>query len=293
MRKNKFSNQVEEIITLALNEDVSDATAKIPRGDHSSAAIFKANTPAKAKLLVKEDGIIAGIALAQLVFNQVDAHIQMTAEMEDGALVKKGDIAFHAMGNVQSLLTAERVVLNFMQRLSGIATTVHEYVEAIKGTGTKLLDTRKTTPGMRELEKWAVKLGGAYNHRMGLFDMIMLKDNHVDFCGGVENALAETHRYLKENHLQLPIEIETRNLDEVKKVMTVGGVQRIMLDNFSPEKIKEALVLIAGKYETEASGGITLSNIRSYAETGVDFISVGALTHSVKSLDLSFKAEVL
>lgn len=241
------------------------------------------------QLLVKEDGIIAGIEVAKEVLAIIDPEIKMEQLLHDGDSVRKGDIAFILTGSVQSMLTAERTVLNFMQRMSGIATETNRYVKMVEGTKTTILDTRKTTPNMRYFEKYAVKVGGAENHRFGLFDMIMLKDNHIDFAGGIEQAIDRTHNYLKEKNLNLKIEIETRNLDDVRRVMAHGGVDRIMLDNFTPDLIREALKIIDGKYETEASGGITDQTLRQYAETGVDYISVGALTHHIKSLDLSLK----
>ena len=287
--KTNHMDLYREIIQQALQEDIIDTNGKLAGGDHSSMAIFD-DQVGMAKLLVKEDGIIAGVSIAEEIFNVVDPKIKVELFIRDGDAVKYGDIVLKADGNIQSLLRAERVVLNFMQRMSGIATTTHQYVEAIKGTNCKVLDTRKTTPNLRAIEKWAVRIGGGVNHRFGLFDMIMLKDNHVDFAGGIEPAITKANEYLIKNNLNIPIEIETRNLDEVRKVLTIGGVQRIMLDNFSCAMVNEAVMLINHQYETEASGGITLSTIRAYAVTGVDYISVGALTHSVKSLDLSFKA---
>ena len=268
----------EEIIRQSILEDVGN-------GDHSSLACIDVNHQGAMKLLVKQDGILSGVEVAKQVLHIVDPDIKMEQFMHDGESVKKGDIVFIIRGSVQHMLTAERTVLNFMQRMSGIATSTHRYVEMVKGTHTTILDTRKTTPNMRYFEKYAVKTGGAQNHRFGLFDMVMLKDNHIDFAGGIEKAIDQTHTYLKEKNLNIKIEIETRTMDEVKR----GGVDRIMLDNFTPEQIREALQLINGKYETEASGGITEKNLRTYAETGVDFISVGALTHQIQSLDLSLK----
>lgn len=272
----------EEIIRQSILEDVGN-------GDHSSLACIDVNHQGAMKLLVKQDGILSGVEVAKQVLHIVDPDIKMEQFMHDGESVKKGDIVFIIRGSVQHMLTAERTVLNFMQRMSGIATSTHRYVEMVKGTHTTILDTRKTTPNMRYFEKYAVKTGGAQNHRFGLFDMVMLKDNHIDFAGGIEKAIDQTHTYLKEKNLNIKIEIETRTMDEVKRVMAHGGVDRIMLDNFTPEQIREALQLINGKYETEASGGITEKNLRTYAETGVDFISVGALTHQIQSLDLSLK----
>ena len=272
----------EEIIRQSILEDVGD-------GDHSSLACIDKSNQGSMQLLVKEDGIIAGIEVAKEVLAIIDPEIKMEQLLHDGDTVRKGDIAFILTGSVQSMLTAERTVLNFMQRMSGIATETHRYVKMVEGTNVTILDTRKTTPNMRYFEKYAVKVGGAENHRFGLFDMIMLKDNHIDFAGGIEQAIDRTHNYLKEKNLNLKIEIETRSLDDVRRVMAHGGVDRIMLDNFTVDNIREALKIIGGKYETEASGGITDQTLRQYAETGVDYISVGALTHHIKSLDLSLK----
>ena len=275
----------EEIIKRALEEDIGN-------GDHSSLACIPYSEQGVMELKVKADsGIIAGIDVAKEVVRQVDPSIHMTTFKKDGDTVHRGDIVFTLEGPARSMLTAERTLLNFMQRMSGIATTTHQYVECIKGTKTRLLDTRKTTPNMRIFEKQAVKIGGGENHRFGLFDMIMLKDNHIDFVGGIEKAIDVTRQYLADNHLNLKIEIETRSVDDVRRVVKHGGVQRIMFDNFTPDMIREALPIVNGQYETEASGNITLENLRSYAETGVDFISVGALTHQIKSLDLSLKAK--
>jgi nicotinate-nucleotide pyrophosphorylase (carboxylating) len=274
--------KVREIIKQALIEDIGN-------GDHSSLACVPMSSFGEMKLLAKEEGILAGIDIAELIVQEVDPDIRMTKYMKDGDNLKKGKIVFCLQGNAQSMLSAERLLLNFMQRMSGIATKTRHYVEAIAGTSAKILDTRKTTPGLRIFEKYAVKVGGAENHRFGLFDMIMLKDNHIDFAGGIENAISQTHRYLKKHQLNLKIEIETRNLEEVKQVLKKGGIDRIMLDNFTPELLKDAIRLIDKQYETEASGGITLSNIGSYAQSGVDYISIGALTHHIKSLDMSLK----
>ena len=272
----------EEIIRQSILEDVGD-------GDHSSLSCIDKSNQGSMQLLVKEDGIIAGIEVAKEVLAIIDPEIKMEQFLHDGDRIHKGDIAFIITGSVQSMLTAERTVLNFMQRMSGIATETNRYVKMVEGTHVTILDTRKTTPNMRYFEKYAVKVGGAENHRFGLFDMIMLKDNHIDFAGGIEQAIDRTHNYLKEKNLNLKIEIETRSLDDVRRVMTHGGVDRIMLDNFTPDLIREAVKIIGGKYETEASGGITDQTLRQYAETGVDYISVGALTHHIKSLDLSLK----
>ena len=273
---------IEEVIKQTLIEDVRE-------GDHSSLACISPNIMGEMQLIAKGEGIIAGIEIAELVLKTVNPAITIEKLMKDGDEVKYGDIVFQIAGPAQSMLTAERTLLNFMQRMSGIATNTRRYVNLIKGTKTILLDTRKTTPNMRVFEKYAVTLGGAQNHRFGLFDMIMLKDNHVDFAGGIEAAIDKTKEYLKERNLDLKIEIETRSLDEVKRVMAHGGVNRIMLDNFTPPQIVEALKVINGKYETEASGGITFDTLREYAETGVDYISVGSFTHHIQSLDLSLK----
>jgi len=273
---------ITEIIKNALQEDIGS-------GDHSSLAAIPENAKGKMRLLVKENGILAGIEVAKEVLRQIDPSISINCFKKDGDEIVVGDIVFELEGSARSMLTAERTLLNFMQRLSGIATVSKQYADAVKDTKTKILDTRKTTPNMRELEKYAVKIGGSENHRFGLYDMIMLKDNHIDFAGGIEKAIDATHEYLKKNGLDLKTEIETRTLEEVKRVVKHGKIDRIMLDNFAPENIKEALKLIDGKYETEASGGITLQNIKEYAQTGVDFISIGALTHHIKSLDLSLK----
>ena len=272
----------EEIIKQSILEDVGD-------GDHSSLSCIDKSHQGSMQLLVKEDGIIAGIEVAKEVLGIIDPNIKMEQLLHDGDVIHKGDIAFIITGSVQSMLTAERTVLNFMQRMSGIATETHRYVKMVEGTKATILDTRKTTPNMRYFEKYAVKVGGAENHRFGLFDMIMLKDNHIDFAGGIEQAIDRARNYLKEKNLNLKIEIETRSLDDVRRVMAHGGVDRIMLDNFNVDDIREALKIIGGKYETEASGGITDQTLRMYAETGVDYISVGALTHHIKSLDLSLK----
>jgi len=273
---------VSELIKNALLEDIGS-------GDHSSLASVPENAKGKMKLLAKENGIIAGIDVAKEVVRQVDPSVSMQCFKIDGDEITFGDIVFELEGSARSMLTAERTLLNFLQRMSGIATESKKYADAVKGTKTKILDTRKTTPTLRELEKYAVKTGGAENHRFGLYDMIMLKDNHIDFAGSIEKAIDDTHDYLIKTGLKLEIEIETRTIEEVKQVVNHGKIDRIMLDNFTPEKIKEALILIGGKYETEASGGITLENIKEYANTGVDYISIGALTHHIKSLDLSLK----
>ena len=273
---------VHDTIMAALAEDIGN-------GDHSSLACIYPTIQGEMRLLAKADGIIAGIDVAREVLHCVDPDIKMEAFKQDGDEIHKGDIVFIIRGSSQKMLTAERTLLNFMQRMSGIATTAKKYADVVKGTKTRILDTRKTTPNMRVFEKYAVQLGGCTNHRFGLFDMVMLKDNHIDFAGGIENAIDKTRKYLSDNNLDLKIEIETRNLEEVKRVLAHGGVDRIMLDNFTPELVKEAVQLIDGKVETEASGNITLDNMRGYAEAGVDFISVGALTHHIASLDLSLK----
>ena len=259
------------LIDLSFAEDIGD-------GDHTTLCCIPEDAMGKSRLLIKEDGA------------RFDPEMQVEVLMGDGAVVKKGDVAMIVTGRVRSLLQTERLMLNIMQRMSGIATMTHKYVERLEGTKTRVLDTRKTTPGMRMLEKQAVKIGGGVNHRIGLFDMILLKDNHVDFSGGIANAINRCHEYLKEKGLDLKIEIEVRNFDELKQVMDCGGVDRIMLDNFTVENTRKAVEMIAGRYETESSGGITFDTLRDYAECGVDYISVGALTHSVKGLDMSFKA---
>ena len=274
---------IDELIDLAFAEDIGD-------GDHTTLCCIPDTAMGKSRLLIKEPGILAGVEIARKIFHRFDPDLKMTVYIEDGTAVKPGDVAFVVEGRVQSLLQTERLMLNVMQRMSGIATMTHRYVKKLEGLHTRILDTRKTTPGMRMLEKEAVKIGGGVNHRIGLFDMILLKDIHVDFAGGIENAISRCHDYLKAKGKDLKIEIEVRNLDELKEVMRVGGVDRIMLDNFSPELTKEAVKIVGGKYEIESSGGITFDTIRDYAEGGVDFVSVGALTHSVKGLDMSFKA---
>lgn len=277
-----YGLSIADFIKNALLEDIGD-------GDHTSQSTISEFGQGKANVKIKEDGIIAGLELAVQIFRQVDPKLKTTTFLKEGSQVKFGDIAMTIEGSVRSLLTAERLVLNCMQRMSGIATLTNKYVEELKGTNTKVLDTRKTTPNFRLFEKWAVHLGGGVNHRFGLYDMILIKDNHVDAAGGIENAIERANEYLSKTGKKLKIEIETRNLEEVQKVMKYGKVDRIMLDNFTPELLKEAIKLIDGKFETEASGGITLTTIRSFAESGVDYISVGALTHSHKSLDISMK----
>lgn len=277
--------QIEEIIKRAIAEDLGD-------GDHSSLSCIPIEAMGKAQLKVKEKGVLAGVELAQWVFNLIDPKLKVEIFISDGAHVEPGDIAFYVSGPTRSILAAERTALNFMQRMSGIATSTDAMVTAMKSAKCKLLDTRKTTPGIRIVEKWAVRIGGGLNHRMGLFDMIMLKDNHIDFAGGIEKAITRTHEYLKTTNKTLKIEVEVRTLEDVEEVLRVGGVDRIMLDNFTPQLMKEAVDLIQGKFETEASGMINLNNIKEYASTGVDFISSGSLTHQIKSLDLSLKSVI-
>ncbi len=277
-------NELEDrLIDLAFAEDIGD-------GDHTTLCCIPDDAMGKSHLLIKEEGILAGVEVAKRVFARFDPTMQVEVLINDGAHVKVGDIAMIVTGKVRSLLQTERLMLNIMQRMSGIATMTNKYVERLKGTHTHVLDTRKTTPGLRMLEKQAVKIGGGMNHRIGLFDMILLKDNHVDFAGGIANAINRCHEYLREKGLDLKIEIEVRNFDELQQAMDCGGINRIMLDNFSVPDTKKAVELIAGRFEIESSGGITFDTIRDYAECGVDFISVGALTHSVKGLDMSFKA---
>ena len=277
-------NELEDrLIDLAFAEDIGD-------GDHTTLCCIPEDAMGKSHLLIKENGILAGVEVAKRVFSRFDPDLKVDVLIEDGTPVKVGDIAMIVSGKVRSLLQTERLMLNIMQRMSGIATVTNKYVERLKGTHTRVLDTRKTTPGLRMLEKQAVKIGGGVNHRIGLFAWILLRDNHVDFSGGIENAIDRCHAYLKEKGLDLKIEIEVRNFDELQQVLDHGGVDRIMLDNFSVENTRKAVELIDGKYETESSGGITIDTLRDYAEAGVDFISVGALTHSVKGLDMSFKA---
>ena len=274
---------LEEIIANALREDIGD-------GDHSTLACVPQNATGKAKLLVKDEGIIAGVELAEMIFKTFDPTLKINVLIHDGTKVKHGDIVFEIEGSSRSILSTERLVLNFMQRMSGIATQTHAITQLITGLNTKLLDTRKTTPGIRFLEKWAVRIGGGHNHRFALYDMIMLKDNHVDYAGGIKNAILRTQEYLKSTGKDLKVEIEVRNEQELEQVLKIGKVHRIMLDNFTPERIKAVLPSIPKEFEVEASGGITMETIRSFAETGVDYISVGALTHSFKSLDMSLKA---
>ena len=274
---------VDELIDIAIREDVGD-------GDHSSLSCIPFDKVGKVKLLVKQAGVLAGVAIAKKVFLRIDPAIEMEILLNDGAIINPNDIAFYATGRVQSLLKSERLVLNIMQRMSGVATQTAEYVQLVEGTGAKILDTRKTTPGMRVLDKQAVKIGGGENHRMGLYDMVMLKDNHIDFAGGIEAAVARVKEYLAREKRDLKIEVEVRSLDDIKTLLKLNGVHRVMFDNFSVEKTAQAVLMVGGIMETESSGGITRETIRSYAETGVNYISVGALTHQIKSLDLSLKA---
>jgi nicotinate-nucleotide pyrophosphorylase (carboxylating) len=274
---------MDEIIDFALREDLGD-------GDHSSLACVPADAQGTASLWIKDEGILAGVELAERIFHRYDPSLQVEIFIRDGAAVKHGDLAFKVSGKSQSILATERLVLNFMQRMSGIATQTNRIVQLIGDLDTQLLDTRKTTPGIRLMEKWAVRIGGGVNHRFALYDMIMLKDNHVDYAGGIRPAIERTVEYLRQTGKSLKIEVEVRNESELQQVLEVGQVDRIMLDNFSPERIQAVIATIPDKYEIEASGGITIDNIRSYAETGVDFISVGALTHNIRSLDMSLKA---
>ena len=274
---------IDELIDLAFAEDIGD-------GDATTLCCIPTDEMGKSRLIVKEEGIIAGIEMARRVFQKFDPELKMTTYIEDGAHVKPGDIAFVVEGKVQSLLQTERLMLNIMQRMSGIATITAKYQERLAGLKTRVLDTRKTTPGMRIMEKEAVRLGGGCNHRIGLFDMILLKDNHVDFAGGIGKAIDMAQQWCKDNNKDLKIDIEVRNLDELQQALDNGGADRIMLDNFTPELTRKAVEIIDGRCETESSGGITIDTLRDYGECGVDYISVGALTHSVKSLDMSFKA---
>ncbi len=281
--KKQFNKEIDLIITNAIREDVGG-------GDHSSLACIPEDATGTAKLLVKDEGIIAGIEFARQVFEYVDPGLEMEIKIFDGSPIKYGDVCFYISGLSQSILKSERLVLNAMQRMSAIATKTHQYVKLLEGTQTEILDTRKTTPGIRALEKWAVKIGGGKNHRFALYDMIMLKDNHIDFCGGVTKAIEKTQQYLQHNHLDLKIIVEARNFSEIEEILKIGGISRILLDNFNFEDTRRAVEMIGGKYKTESSGGITLETARRYAECGVDFISSGALTHSVSNMDLSLKA---
>ncbi|WP_321330859.1 carboxylating nicotinate-nucleotide diphosphorylase [uncultured Bacteroides sp.] len=274
---------IDKLIDLAFAEDIGD-------GDHTTLSCIPETAMGKSKLLIKEAGVLAGIEIAREIFHRFDSTLKVEVFINDGTEVKPGDVAMIVEGKVQSLLQTERLMLNVMQRMSGIATMTRRYVKQLEGTNTRVLDTRKTTPGMRMLEKAAVKIGGGVNHRIGLFDMILLKDNHVDFAGGIDKAIGRAKEYCKQKGKDLKIEIEVRNFDELNQVLAIGGVDRIMLDNFTPENTKKAVEMIGGRYETESSGGITFDTLRDYALCGVDYISVGALTHSVKGLDMSFKA---
>lgn len=278
-----MTDNLDELIRLWFAEDIGD-------GDHTTLSCIPADAMGKSQLIIKEDGVLAGVEVAKRIFRAFDPALRMTQYLHDGDRVKVGDIAFIVEGRIQSLLQTERLMLNIMQRMSGIATRTAEYVKRLEGTGTRVLDTRKTTPGLRLLEKEAVKIGGGVNHRIGLFDMILLKDNHIDFAGGIPQAISRARDYCRAKGKDLKIEIEVRNFDEIRQVLETGGVNRVMFDNFTPEDTRKAVEMIAGRFETESSGGITFDTIRDYALCGVDFISVGALTHSVKSLDMSFKA---
>ena len=279
----QFNKEIDLIIANAIREDVG-------AGDHSSLACIPYDAAGKAKLLVKEDGVISGVEFAKRVFNYVDPGLKIDVLIEDGSWVKPGDICFYVSGNSQSILKSERLILNAMQRMSAISTKTKKFVDVLQGTSTKILDTRKTTPGIRALEKWAVKIGGGKNHRFALYDMIMLKDNHIDFCGGITKAIAKTKQYLLENHLDLKIIVEARNLEEIKEILKSDNVYRILIDNFNYKDTRKAVLLIGDKCFTESSGGITLETLKNYAECGVDYISSGAITHSVYNMDLSLKA---
>ena len=281
--KAEYKPFVDELIELAIKEDIGD-------GDHTSLCCIPASEQGRMRLLCKQEGVIAGIEIAEIVLQRLDPTMQFEQLLHDGDRVKPGDVAFYVSGSLRSLLQAERILLNIMQRMSGVATQTAFYVKHLEGLHTKVLDTRKTTPGMRVLDKMAVKIGGGENHRMGLFDMILLKDNHIDFAGGIRQAVEGAKKYLQEKGKNIPIECEVRSLEDIDEVFAAGGVDRIMFDNFSPEMTREAVKKVAGRCETESSGGITLETMRSYAECGVDFISVGALTHQIKSLDMSLKA---
>ncbi|HEY4786341.1 MAG TPA: carboxylating nicotinate-nucleotide diphosphorylase [Bacteroidales bacterium] len=274
---------VDEFIDNAIREDVGD-------GDHTSLAIIPESAKGKAQLIVKDEGIIAGVDVAKKIFQKFDPSVRINVLITDGSHVKHGDIAFTVEGKVLTILQCERLVLNIMQRMSGVATQTSKYVEQLHGLKTKVLDTRKTTPGMRLLDKWAVKLGGGENHRIGLYDMILIKDNHIDFAGGIENAIKAVKDYLKQKNKDLKIEVEARSLEDVQKIMEIGGVDRIMFDNFDVETTRKAVKMIKCQYETESSGGITIDTLRDFAKCGVDYISVGALTHQIRSLDMSLKA---
>jgi len=274
---------LDELIDIAFKEDIGD-------GDHTTLSCIPESVMGKAQLIIKQDGVLAGVEVAKRVFEKFDPSLKMEIFISDGTHVKKGDIAFTVEGKTISILQTERLILNFMQRLSGVATQTSLYVKELEGTNTKVLDTRKTTPGLRLLEKYAVKIGGGENHRIGLYDMILIKDNHIDFAGGVKQAITKTKQYLKDKNKDLLIEVEARSFDEIQEILNEGGVFRILIDNFSPEETKKAVAMIGDKAQTESSGGITMENLRKYAEAGVNYISVGALTHQIKSLDMSLKA---
>jgi len=277
--------QIEHFLDIAIAEDIGE-------GDHTSLATLEPDQLGKAVLLAKQDGILAGVEIAKIVFHKIDSHLKFCVFKKDGDAIYDGDRIFEVEGNAIAILMAERLALNIVQRLSGIATQTREYIKKIEGLPTKILDTRKTTPGMRLLDKYAVKVGGGTNHRIGLYDMILIKDNHIDFAGGIEIAIDRVHRYLQQKNLSLKIEIEARSLEDVRKILNKGGVHCILLDNFTPEQTRDAVVMINGRYETESSGNITLDNVREYAECGVDYISIGALTHHIRSLDFSLKVSV-
>ena len=281
--KEQMLNELQLIIRNGIREDIGE-------GDHSSLACIPADAFGQARLLVKEDGVLAGVELAKMIFNEVDPELKIEVFLYDGDKINYGDVVFHVTGRSQSILKAERLVLNTMQRMSAIATKTNKFVKELKGTKTRILDTRKTTPGIRAIEKWAVKIGGGVNHRFGLYDMIMLKDNHIDFAGGVDQAIEKTKAYLKENNLDLKIVVEARDLEEIELILKHEGIHRILIDNFSYEDTERAVQLIGDQCQTESSGGITLKTARRYAECGVDYISSGALTHSIRNLDLSLKA---
>ena len=281
--KAEYKPFVDELIELAIKEDIGD-------GDHTSLCCIPYDEQGKMRLLCKQEGVLAGVEIAQIVLHRLDPEMKFEQLLEDGTRVKPGDVAFYVSGRLQSLLQAERILLNIMQRMSGVATQTAFYVKHLEGLHTKVLDTRKTTPGMRVLDKMAVKIGGGENHRIGLFDMILLKDNHIDFAGGIRQAVEGAKKYLAERGKMIPIECEVRSLGDIDEVFAAGGVDRIMFDNFSPEMTRKAVEKVAGRCETESSGGITLETMRAYAECGVDFISVGALTHQIRSLDMSLKA---
>ncbi len=281
--KPEYKPFVDELIELCIKEDIGD-------GDHTSLCCIPAEEKGRMRLLCKQEGILAGVEIARLVFDRLDPAMEFEQRLHDGDRVKPGDVAFYVSGRLRSLLQAERIVLNIMQRMSGVATQTAVYVQRVEGLHTRILDTRKTTPGMRVLDKMAVKIGGGDNHRMGLFDMILLKDNHIDFAGGIRQAIVGAREYLRARGKNIPIECEVRSLADIDEVFAAGGVDRIMFDNFTPEMTRQAVAKVAGRCETESSGGITLENLRDYAECGVDFISVGALTHQIKSLDMSLKA---